>query len=179
MNGEVLEYMKSLLLLLYYGILQYIPMQPMPGYKIGYALRRWVVKRILGNRCGTDVIVKNKCYFGNGSRLRIGNRSQLGQNSRLAGTISIGDDCVMGPDVVMMATSHEFSDLNKPINQQGERKEKPIVVGNDVWVGTRVIILPGVNIGDQCIVAAGAVVTKSFPPRSIIGGVPAKLIGTR
>lgn len=171
--------MKSLLLLLYYGFLQYIPMQPMPGYKIGYILRRWVIKRILGDRCGTNVIVKNKCYFGNGSRLKNGDRSQLVQNARLNGSISIGDDCVMGPDVVMMATSHEFSDLNKPINQQGERKERPIVIGNDVWIETRVIVLPGVNIGDLCNVAAGAVVTKSFPPRSIIGGVPAKLIGTR
>ena len=131
--------MKSLLLLLYYRFLQYIPMQPMPGYKIGYTLRRWVVKRILGDRCGSDIIVKNKCYFGNGSRLKIGDRSQPGQKARLNGSISIGDDCVMGPDVVMMATSHEFSDLNKPINQQGERKERPIVIGNDVWIGTRVI----------------------------------------
>lgn len=171
--------MKSLLLLLYYGFLQYIPMQPMPGYKIGYALRRWVVKRILGDRCGSDIIVKNKCYFGNGSRLKIGDRSQLGQNARLNGSIHIGNDCLMGPDVVMMATSHEFSDLNKPINQQGERKEQPIVIGNDCWIGTRVVILPGVNIGDQCIVAAGAVVTKSFPPRSIIGGVPARLLKIR
>ena len=145
-------------------------MQPMPGYKIGYALRRWVVKRILGDRCGSDIIVKNKCYFGNGSRLKIGDRSQLGQNARLNGSIHIGNDCLMGPDVVMMATSHEFSDLNKPINQQGERKEQPIVIGNDCWIGTRVVILPGVNIGDQCIVAAGAVVTKSFPPVLLLVG---------
>ena len=171
--------MKSLLLLIYYGILQYIPMQPMPGYKIGYALRRFVVKRLLGDWCGKNVIVKNKAYFGNGSRLKVGNRSQLGQNCRLNGTISIGDDCLMGPDVIMMATSHEFCDVSMPMNRQGERPEKPISIGNDVWIGTRVIILPGVSIGNQSIVAAGAVVTKSFPPRSIIGGVPAKIIGTR
>jgi acetyltransferase-like isoleucine patch superfamily enzyme len=79
----------------------------------------------------------------------------------------------------MMATSHEFKDLNTPINQQGAKPEEPIVIGNDCWIGTRVIILPGVHLGNKCIVAAGAVVTRSFPDNSIIGGVPAKLIKTR
>lgn len=171
--------MKKIYLFLYYAFLQYIPMQPMPGYKIGYVLRRWIVKRILGDRCGTDVIVKDRCYFGNGGRLSVGDRSQLGQNSRFQGTITIGDDCVMGPDVVMMATSHEFSSLDIPINKQGAKSEEPIKIGNDCWIGTRVVILPGVELGDKCIVAAGAVVTHSFSPYSIIGGVPAKLLKTR
>lgn len=58
-------------------------------------------------------------------------------------------------------------------------EEKEVVIGNDVWIGTRVIILPGVTIGDHSIIGAGAVVTKSFPDYSIIGGVPAKLIKSR
>lgn len=97
----------------------------------------------------------------------------------MQGTITIGDDCVMGPDVVMMATSHEFADINTPINQQGAKPEAPIVIGNDCWIGTRVVILPGVHLGDKCIVGAGAVVTHSFPKGSIIGGSPAKLIRNR
>ena len=79
----------------------------------------------------------------------------------------------------MMATSHEFKDINIPINLQGAEKEKPIIIGNDVWIGTRVIVLPGVIIGDHSIIAAGSVVTKSCKPYSIIGGVPAKLIKMR
>ena len=153
-------------------------MQPMPGYKIGYKLRRFFVKRIIKS-CGENIIVKNKCYFGNGNRLSIGDRSQLGQNSRLNGTITIGNDCVMGPDVVMMATSHEFKSLEIPINLQGSKKEEPIIIGDDCWIGTRVIILPGVHIGAHCIVGAGSVVTKSFPDNCIIAGVPAKLIKYR
>ena len=74
--------MKSLYLFLYYAILQYIPMQPMPGYIIGYALRRRCVKRILGNRCGKKVVVKDHCYFGNGARLTIGDNSQMGRTLR-------------------------------------------------------------------------------------------------
>lgn len=85
----------------------------------------------------------------------------------------------MGPDVVMMATSHEFKDLNTPINMQGAKPEEPIVIGDDCWIGTRVIILPGVHLGNKCIVAAGAVVTRSFPDKCIIGGVPAKLLKIR
>lgn len=79
--------MSKLTLVLYYAFLQYIPMQPMPGYKFGYILRRWAVKKILGPRCGKDVIVKDHCYFGNGGRLVIGNRSQMGQIARFGGTI--------------------------------------------------------------------------------------------
>ena len=156
--------MKKIFLIIYYAILQHIPMQPMPGYKLGYKLRYWIVRNLL-RQCGKDVIVKDHCYFGNGSKLTVGNRSQLGQRARLNGNITIGDDCVMGPDVVMMATSHEFKSLEIPINMQGSKKEEPIRIGNDCWIGTRTIILPGVELGDQCIVAAGAVVTHSFPKR--------------
>jgi maltose O-acetyltransferase len=86
-------------LITYYLLLQYIPMQPIPGYKIGYKLRFLFVKRIL-KHCGKNVIVKNRCYFGDGRKLSVGDRSQLGQNARLGGTITIGSDCLMGPDVV-------------------------------------------------------------------------------
>lgn len=170
--------MKSLYLFLYYAILQYIPMQPMPGYKIGYALRRRCVKRILGNRCGKKVVVKDHCYFGNGNRLTVGDNSQMGQNAKLLGTVTIGKDVLMGPDVVIMATSHGYEDTTIPIRMQ-PGWEKPIAIGDNVWIGTRVIILPGVQIGNNCIIGSGAVVTHSFPDNSIIGGVPAKLLKTR
>lgn len=170
--------MNKLLLIIYYAILQHIPMQPIPGYKIGYTLRRIVAKRILQS-CGSGIIVKDHCYFGNGTRLSVGNNSQLGRNARLQGDITIGNDCVMGPDVVMMATSHEFNRLDIPINQQGAKAEEPIVIGDDCWIGTRAIILPGVHLGDHCIVAAGAVITRSFSNNCIVGGVPARVIKTR
>lgn len=170
--------MKSILLIFYYTVLQHIPMQPMPGYKLGYTLRRWCARHLL-RHCGHDVIVKDHCYFGSGSRLSVGDRSQLGSNARLNGDITIGHDVLMGPDVIMMATSHEFASVDIPINQQGARPEKPIVIGNDCWIGTRVIILPGVSLGDKCIVAANAVVTHSFPDKCILGGVPAKVLKIR
>ena len=153
-------------------------MQPFPFFKWGYRFRYWIVSKLL-KQCGEDLIVKSHCYFGNGSRLSIGNRSQLGQNSRLNGTISIGADVLMGPDVVIMATSHAYKNLDLPIICQGEATENPVVIGDDVWIGTRVVILPGVKIGSHSIIGAGAIVTKSFPDYAMIGGNPAKLIKLR
>lgn len=169
---------RKILLILYYGILQYIPYRPFPLWEIGCKLRYVVAKHLLKN-IGKNVIIKNRCYFGDGSRLSVGDRSQLGQNARLLGTITIGDDVIMGPDVIIMATSHEYRRADIPINQQGEAPEREVRIGNDVWIGTRVIILPGVEIGDHSIVGAGAVVTKSFPPYSVIGGNPARLLKRR
>ncbi len=169
---------KILYLLVYYGFAQYWPMQPFPCFQLGYVLRRSLAKHLLLD-AGAQIIIKNKCYFGDGTRLSVGARSQLGQRARLNGRIAIGEDVLMGPDVVMMATSHEFRRLDIPINAQGETVERAIVIGNDVWIGTRSIVLPGVSIGNHSIVAAGAVVTKSFPPYSIIAGVPARLVGDR
>ena len=65
------------------------------------------------------------------------------------------------------------------MDMQGFEEEKPVTIGNDVWIGDRVVILPGVNIGDGCIISAGAAVTHDVPAYSIAGGVPAKVIGKR
>jgi len=171
--------MKNIWLFIYYAFAQHLPMQPLPGFRLYYKIRLALVKRII-HRCGKNVVVKNKCYFGDGSRLSVGDYSQLGQNARIAGKVSIGSYVMMGPDVVMMAVTHDISDTSKPmIDPSHPSLEKPITIGNNVWIGTRVIILPGVTIGDNTVIGSGAVVTKSFSGNSIIGGVPAKFIKTK
>ena len=131
-------------------------------------------------KCGKGVVVKNKCYFGNGSKLKVGNYSQLGQNARLTGLITLGDYTMMGPDVVIMGVTHDISDTSKPmVDPTHPCIEKEVVIGNNVWIGTRVIIMPGVHIGDNSIIGAGACVTKSFAANSVIGGVPARFIKHR
>jgi maltose O-acetyltransferase len=170
--------MRRLYLLLYYGFAQHFPTQPRPGWKFGYALRRFLVARIFGS-CGTDVKVKQHAYFGDGRTLRVGNRAQIGANSRIDHDVTIGDDVLMGPDIVIMTSGHEFEDPSIPINKQPEITRLPVLIGRDVWIGTRVIILPGVEIGEGSVIGAGSVVSKSVPPFSVVVGVPAKVVRKR
>lgn len=170
--------MKIIYKLLYYTLFQFWPMAPFPTYKFGYKVRHFLAKRLLKN-CSNGVIIKDRAYFGNGDRLSVGMNSQLGQNCRLNGDIEIGDNVLMGPDVVMMATSHEYSNTEIPMMDQGEAIVKKIIIGNDVWIGTRVIILPGVEVGDKSIIGAGSVVAKSVPKGSVVVGNPGKIVKNR
>lgn len=169
---------KNTALVLYYAIAARLPGQPFPGYRMAQRLRRLLIQRI-AERCGVDVVVKPRCYIGKGEGLRIGDRSQLGENARIGRDVTLGTDVVMGPDVVIMTSAHAFEALDRPVNQQGALPIRPVVVGHDVWIGTRVIILPGVTIGDQAVIGAGAVVTKDVPARAVVAGNPARVIRYR
>lgn len=86
---------------------------------------------------------------------------------------------MMGPDVHIYARSHAFSRTDIPMIEQGNQNDKPVSIGNDVWIAARVIILPGVSIGNGVILAAGAVITKNVPDYAIVAGNPAKIIRYR
>lgn len=105
--------------------------------------------------------------------------SGIGRASALHGKVVIGDDVMMAPECVFYTRNHETSRLDVSMNQQGTTEERSILVGNDVWLGRRVMVMPGVIIGDHSIVAAGAVVTKSVPPYSIVAGVPGRVLRSR
>lgn len=86
---------------------------------------------------------------------------------------------MMGPDVMIFHGDHEMSRRDIPMRLQGDSVSKPVVIGDDVWIGARSIILKGVHIGKGAVIAAGAVVTKDVPEYAIVGGVPAKVIKYR
>ena len=86
---------------------------------------------------------------------------------------------MMGTDVTIITRNHRFDRTDIPMMEQGFEEERPVYIGNDVWIGDRALILPGVHIGDGSIIAAGAVVTKDVPPYSIVAGVPARKIRDR
>lgn len=113
------------------------------------------------------------------SKCSVGDNSGIGINAKLHGTVIIGENVMMGPDCIIYTSNHEFVRVDIPMNKQGFQQEKPVVIGDDVWIGGRVIILPGVKIGTGCIVGAGAVVTKDVPEYAIVGGNPAKVIKYR
>lgn len=110
----------------------------------------------------------------------MGDGSCLGQYCYVgaAGGVTIGRDVLVGQRVNFHAENHIFEDPNVPIRQQGVTREG-IVIEDDCWIGSGAIILDGVTIGRGSVVAAGAVVNKSFPPYSIVGGVPARVLGSR
>ena len=112
-----------------------------------------------------------------GEELVIGKNVGIAANAFIAmrGKITIGDDTIIGPGVSIHAENHNFSNLEIPIRKQGATR-KGINIGNDCWIGSKVVILDGVNIGNHAIIAAGAVVTKDVPDYAIVGGMPAKII---
>jgi acetyltransferase-like isoleucine patch superfamily enzyme len=115
-----------------------------------------------------------------GEGIVIGENSGISPNGFFGaqGGINIGNDVIMGPWVSFHSENHNFENPLIPIRLQGETR-KGIVVEDDCWIGAKSTILDGVHIGKGSIVAAGSVVNKDFPPFSIIGGAPAKIIKSR
>lgn len=89
--------------------------------------------------------------------------------------ITIGDNCLFGPNVQLYTASHP---LEPGKRNSGQEFGKPITIGNNVWIGGSSVVIPGVTLGDNVVVAAGAVVTKSFPDNVVVGGNPARIIKT-
>ena len=112
--------------------------------------------------------------------IKIGNNNFIGKNVHLIAhdKITIGNNCAIAADCKFITRNHGYSDKNILIVEQPYIYQ-PINIGDDVWFGYNVIVLPGVNIGNGCVVASGSVVNKSFPEYSVIGGVPAKLLKKR
>ena len=109
--------------------------------------------------------------------MKIGNNSAVGDFTHFGATggLEIGNDVIMGSYVSFHSENHNFSDPNRLIREQGVNS-KGIKLGNNIWVGAKVTFLDGCEVGDNSIVAAGAVVNGVFPSNSLIGGVPAKII---
>ena len=94
--------------------------------------------------------------------MEIGDNSGIGIDCTLYGKVLIGRDVMMGPECKFFTINHETKNLSIPMRLQGTTPEKEIIIGDNVWIGTRVIILPGVKIGSGSIIGADSIVTKSF-----------------
>jgi acetyltransferase-like isoleucine patch superfamily enzyme len=112
-----------------------------------------------------------------GVGLTIGNNSAFGRFTEFgaAGGIEIGNDVIAGSYISFHSENHNFSDSSLLIRDQGVTS-KGIKIGNNVWIGAKATFLDGSIIGNNCVVAAGAVVNGIFPNNVIIGGVPAKIL---
>lgn len=166
---------KRLLYFFYIAFLRHTPEDYRPYAFIFPKIRSALVARFIMSS-GKKIRVKSNADIS--MNIKVGNFSEIGTRVLIQSNVEIGDYVIMGPDVKIYSRNHEFSDLEKPIALQGKRYFST-KVGNDVWIGANVIILPGVIIGDHSIIAAGAVVTKDVLAYSIVGGNPAKVIKWR
>ena len=105
----------------------------------------------------------------------IGDHSRRGLHNTIIGPVEIGSHVNLAQGITVTALNHNFDDTQKRIDEQGV-STIPVTIEDDVWIGANAVILPGVTIGNHCVVAAGAVVTKDVPPHSLVAGVPAKVI---
>lgn len=89
------------------------------------------------------------------------------------GGIFIGDDCLIGHQVVIATLNHDLAPAHR-----GSMRPSPVRIGNNVWIGAHATLLPGVNVGNNSVIAAGAVVSRDVPANTVVAGVPAKIIRT-
>lgn len=127
--------------------------------------------------CGVNVNIEKGAQFD--PRITIGNNSGIGINAAIGAGVNIGNNVMMGPECIIYTSNHCFERTDIPMCEQGFDDIKPVIIGNDVWIGGRVIILPGTRISEGAIIGAGAVVSKDVPPYAIVGGVPARVLNYR
>lgn len=146
-----------------------------------------VYKRAM-KHCGKGVYLRPmSCDLKGLVNMSIGDGTSIPKGSTFYCTIApltIGKKVIFGPKPTIITGDHRIDIIGKYImdvtaEEKGPDHDAPVVIEDDVWCGANVTILKGVTIGRGSVVAAGAVVTKSFPPYSIIGGVPAKLLKMR
>lgn len=158
-------------------VLYHVLAKRMPGsyapIKIGQRQLRALCGRLMLNKCGSNVNIEKGATFS--TKVELGDNSGIGIDANITGKCIIGKDVMMGPQCIIYTWNHEFSDTTKPMRGQGFQEEKCVRIGNDVWIGGRVTILPGVTIGNHSIIGAGSVVTRDVPEWAIVAGNPARV----
>jgi acetyltransferase-like isoleucine patch superfamily enzyme len=161
-----------------YLVRPHVAMRVLVERRIGMPMSRWLVNWIFQRIFRLNSQVPFQIHFTStvSGKLSIGRN--VWKSFALSGGcyvqgingIEIGDDTIFAPGVKIISANHRKGDLSK------SAPAEPIRIGKRCWIASNSVILPGVQLGDDVIVGAGAVVTKSFPSGSVIGGVPAKLI---
>lgn len=173
--------MKTFYLFIYYGFARYLPKSTTSIVgNLGMKIRRLLCKHIFLS-CGEKVVIENNVYFGNGRDIELGSEVGFGSNFKsLNRILKIGSYLMMGEDVLFLGGGHNYKQTDIPMGYQATIPRTPLLINDDVWIGARVIVLPGCKrIGKGVIIGAGSVVTRDIPDYAIVGGNPAKIIKYR
>lgn len=162
--------------LLYHSIGIYLP-GSFSRFSFGSRVFRQFCAHLILDNCGEWVNIERGVHFGDG--LTIGNGSGIGAYSNVPSAVVIGANVMIGQELLVYTQNHSMERTDVPMREQGMTTARPVIIGNDVWIGSRVTILPGVHIGDGAVIGAGAVVTKDVPAYEVWGGNPAKRLKSR
>lgn len=138
---------------------------------------RHVCAKLMFDKCGKNVNFYNKATVS--TRIEVGDNSDIGFGANITGRCMIGSDVIMAPWVTIFTQNHNTGRVDIPIKYQGNTEEKPVIINDGAWIGYRVIILPGVEIGRGAVIGAGAVVSKSIPDYAVAVGNPARVVKYR
>lgn len=141
-----------------------------------FVARNTMLQQMLG-QADADTFINQPFYCDYGKHIRLGKRFFANFHLTILdeALVTIGDDCFCGPNVSIYTACHSTD----PVERNSRREwAKPVSIGNSVWIGGDVIILPGVTIGDNCTIGAGSVVTRDIPANSVAAGNPARVIKT-
>ncbi|OAK74429.1 acyltransferase [Lederbergia galactosidilytica] len=139
------------------------------GKILGRNFRNWCAKHI-AKEVGKGINVEKGASIQPGVILKDG--ANVGVNCLIGPNTIIGRNVIMAPECQIYTRNKKFNKTEKRII--GYEKTKPVIIGDNCWIGARVLIMPGVKIGEGCIIAAGAVVSKSTEPYTVVAGNPAK-----
>ncbi|MCD5032918.1 acyltransferase [Enterococcus faecalis] len=142
--------------------------------------REKIVKKLF-RYAGKEIVIRPKLKISYLNKISVGDYSSLGDRNIIvaSGGLTIGSDVMIGPEVMIFTQNHDIPPMGKKLID-GEVVTKKVTIGDDVWIGARVIILPGAKIGKGTVIAAGTVVPgKIYPENVVLGGNPAKIIKFR
>ena len=134
-----------------------------------------LLKRLLGHIGDDAVIINQPFYCDYGKQISVGKRFFANFHFTVLdeAPVTIGDDCFIGPNVSIYTACHSTDPVERNTRQEWA---EPVTIGNNVWIGGSVTILPGVTIGDNVTIGAGSVVTKDIPSGTVAVGNPCRVI---
>ena len=144
------------------------------------SIRSLFYSTTMKDHCGEAFYCLSNVCFNFPQRIYIGRNVFMNRNVNVVARdcIKIGNHVIIGPNTIINSGSHNYSERECLIRDQGH-KTAPIIIGDDVFIGGNVFVLPGVTIGEGAVVGAGAVVTRNVEPYTVVAGVPARPIKRR